>query len=241
MIQKYKKSDHHIRAVIYDFDGTFYYARRLRIWLLIKLIKSAISSPIQTYRALRIIQTYRNILEEIRYDEKVLSSTVEEHIHMKLTARKLKSTIDTVEPIITEWMEKQASNMIPHCIRKKTLQFIQRMHESQIKQGIYSDYPAIEKLKSIQMANHFHAVVWSGEQSVLSYKPSPKGFLKTAELLDCPPDEILYIGDRAEVDGQGAHQAGMHFTHVKKLTASIIALAKSDPQLCLNQLAGLAE
>jgi len=40
-------------------------------------------------------------------------------------------------------------------------------------------------------------------------KPSPRGFLRAAERWQIDPSEILVVGDRAEVDAQGAVAAGM--------------------------------
>ena len=42
-----------------------------------------------------------------------------------------------------------------------------------------------------------------------AFKPSPRGFLRACELWDLEPADVLFVGDRPEVDAAGAAAAGM--------------------------------
>ena len=47
------------------------------------------------------------------------------------------------------------------------------------------------------------------DPEVNAFKPHPQGFQVSARKWDLSVDEILYVGDRASVDGRGAQAAGM--------------------------------
>ena len=75
--------------------------------------------------------------------------------------------------------------------------------------GVYSDYPAEQKLAAMGVAVFMDLILYSGEPAVDVLKPHPKGFKLAAERLQLKPEEILYVGDRPEVDAAGAKAAGM--------------------------------
>jgi FMN phosphatase YigB (HAD superfamily) len=45
--------------------------------------------------------------------------------------------------------------------------------------------------------------------AINAFKPHPRGFEEACARLGLEPSEVLYVGDRAEVDGVGARAAGM--------------------------------
>jgi FMN phosphatase YigB (HAD superfamily) len=47
------------------------------------------------------------------------------------------------------------------------------------------------------------------DPDINAFKPHPKGFLHACARWGLPPAEVLYVGDRPEVDALGAVQAGM--------------------------------
>jgi FMN phosphatase YigB (HAD superfamily) len=47
------------------------------------------------------------------------------------------------------------------------------------------------------------------DPEINAFKPQPKGFLHACALWGLPPAEVLYVGDRPEVDAIGAVNAGM--------------------------------
>jgi FMN phosphatase YigB (HAD superfamily) len=47
------------------------------------------------------------------------------------------------------------------------------------------------------------------DPDINAFKPHPKGFLHACRHWGVPPEEVLYIGDRPEVDAVGAATASM--------------------------------
>jgi FMN phosphatase YigB (HAD superfamily) len=75
-----------------------------------------------------------------------------------------------------------------------------------LPQVVVSDHPAAEKLRALGLESAFAQVV---EGEALGWiKPSPRPFLRAAELLGIAPDALLHRGDREDSDGVGARAAG---------------------------------
>ncbi|WP_067821911.1 HAD family hydrolase [Nocardia inohanensis] len=65
------------------------------------------------------------------------------------------------------------------------------------------------KLQAVGLAAHFgEAVLCSSEFGVA--KPDPSIFHAGCELLGLPPEQVAYVGDRFDIDGIGARDAGLH-------------------------------
>ena len=71
------------------------------------------------------------------------------------------------------------------------------------------------KLAAVGLADAFDAVVWSDEHGREHRKPSPRPFLRAAELLGVAPADVVVIGDRPDKDVLGAHRAGMRAVRVR--------------------------
>lgn len=83
------------------------------------------------------------------------------------------------------------------------------LRERGYRLGVFSDYPAADKLKALGVMHYFNTVVSSQDRGVRGFKPHTNGFGIAASRLGLSPGEVLYIGDRMEVDGRGAIAAGM--------------------------------
>ncbi|SUD48871.1 Pyrimidine 5'-nucleotidase YjjG [Nocardia otitidiscaviarum] len=67
----------------------------------------------------------------------------------------------------------------------------------------------VGKLRTVGLLPHFgEAVLCSAEFG--TPKPRPDIFLAGCELLGLPPQQVAYVGDRWDVDGVGARDAGLH-------------------------------
>ena len=49
----------------------------------------------------------------------------------------------------------------------------------------------------------------STDKEINAFKPHPRGYLRACEEWGLQPQEVLYVGDRPEVDAKGAKAAGM--------------------------------
>jgi putative hydrolase of the HAD superfamily len=89
---------------------------------------------------------------------------------------------------------------------------------SRVPIGLVSDGdPSIQraKLAALGLADAFDAVVWSDELAGrAARKPHWLPFARALELLGTDPATTVFVGDRPEKDGVGAHRAGMRYVRV---------------------------
>ena len=71
-----------------------------------------------------------------------------------------------------------------------------------------SDYPTDAKLEALGVAPHFSLRLCTTDTSINAFKPHPRGFLLACGQWGLDPQEVLYVGDRPEIDGAGAAAAG---------------------------------
>jgi len=91
--------------------------------------------------------------------------------------------------------------------------------------GVFSDYPALGKLRALGLTAQVIVSATSAEVNRL--KPDPTGLLLAAGKLGLPAPECLFIGDQEAKDGECARRAGMPY----------LILASRDKN---HQLHGLA-
>jgi phosphoglycolate phosphatase/putative hydrolase of the HAD superfamily len=83
-----------------------------------------------------------------------------------------------------------------------------------IKIAIYSDYKAEDKLKAMGLKADL--VVSSTDSDIDRLKPDPAGLFHIVRQMNVLPQDCLFIGDRPELDGVCAEQAGMPCLIVEK-------------------------
>lgn len=81
-------------------------------------------------------------------------------------------------------------------------------HARGLKLAVLSDYEPGQKLANLGLDHLPWSAVLSTERFG-ALKPHPRGFQALASALELPPDEIVHIGDREELDVAGALGAGM--------------------------------
>jgi FMN phosphatase YigB (HAD superfamily) len=95
------------------------------------------------------------------------------------------------------------------CRRGGIERFLGYLASRGIPAGVFSDYPAREKLEALKLAEEISLVACATDAEINAFKPHPKGFVWSCERWGLEPSEVLYVGDRAEVDALGAANAGM--------------------------------
>ncbi|SHM98422.1 HAD family hydrolase [Streptomyces yunnanensis] len=89
------------------------------------------------------------------------------------------------------------------------------------------------KLTTLGIREHFEAVLCADG---LGYaKPAPEAFRGACVSLGLPPTEVLYVGDRLDVDGLGARDAGLAAVWLDR------AGAEEQPPPGVRRIRGLAE
>ena len=84
------------------------------------------------------------------------------------------------------------------------------------------------KLAALGLLERMPAFVASSEAG--SAKPEPAIFHAACELLELPPERVAYVGDRLDIDAQGARDAGLLGIWVDRLgEAEALARSGEDP------------
>ena len=94
---------------------------------------------------------------------------------------------------------------------------LKSLRENGVKLGLLSDFPPLKKIENLGIGGIWDAVLCS--EAVGRLKPDPLPFIKLAEALACPPEEILYVGNSFSYDVLGAKKTGMKTAWIRSRTA----------------------
>ena len=114
-----------------------------------------------------------------------------------------------LERLVTEWLYQRPLKYLRFCRRCGLETFCASLENKGIRLGVFSDYPVLDKLKRLGVAERMSVTLCATDPEVDAFKPYPKGFLHACTLWGLRPEEVLYVGDRPEVDAVGARNAGM--------------------------------
>lgn len=198
-----------IKAVIFDVDGTLYAQSKLRRRMLYDLLSYYALRPWQL-QELRILQRFR-VEREKRpgADEPDL-----ENAQYRWCTDNGRVPVDKIKQVVNHWMFQHPNQYLLKCVYPGTHSFFDMLRQQGIKIGIYSDYKAHDKLAAMKLVAD--VVVSSTDPEINRLKPAPHGLLQVAKRLGLEPIECLFIGDRQELDGACAEQAGMPYLIVDK-------------------------
>lgn len=93
------------------------------------------------------------------------------------------------------------------------------------------------KLAAVGLADAFEVVVISGE--VGHPKPDPRIFVEACRRLDLPPAAVAYVGDRPDIDAEGAAAAGLHGVWLDRTRAATAARPSSPTGPPVTVITGL--
>jgi putative hydrolase of the HAD superfamily len=194
-----------IRAVLFDLDGTLYRQRPMRVRMALELAAFMARRPIRGRVVAKVLAQYRRAQEVLRRDAE------NGHPRRQAAVAADRSGVAEVivDALVNEWMIDRPLKHLQRCQMAGLGELLSFLQARQIVTGVLSDYPATKKLKALGIADRFSLVLCASDSEVGAFKPSPIGFLTAAARWQIEPTEILYVGDRADVDAPGACAAGM--------------------------------
>ena len=197
-----------VRAVLFDLDGTLYHQAPLRLCMALELAALPLrASPASARRTWHAIRTFRRVREELRDLGAAEAPLV--RLQFERAAERARMGVDEVEAAVTEWIFRRPLKYLRSCRRGGIENLLEYLETRGIAAGVFSDYPAHEKLEALRLAGKISLVVCATDEAVNAFKPHPRGFLWCCERWGLEPEQVLYVGDRADVDGRGAANAGM--------------------------------
>jgi HAD superfamily hydrolase (TIGR01509 family) len=203
-----------VRGVVFDVDGTLYSQPALRLRMVMRLLASAALRPKKLMAEWKMVSRFRVAQEILRRRGNQSPDLAREQLRMAV--RKGGLDEEKVLNTVLYWMETVPLDHIPACARRNLPLLIEGLRRSGLKIGVFSDYPCEKKLRALGILPLVDAALCSTDESVGAFKPHPAGFRAAAERLGLDPAEVLYVGDRVEVDAEGAKAAGMKAAIVHK-------------------------
>jgi FMN phosphatase YigB (HAD superfamily) len=197
-----------VRAVLFDVDGTLYHQGPLRLCMAMELGALPLrASPASARRTWGVLRTFRRVREELR--GLGAADAPLERLQFERVAERLAMEVDEVEAVVSEWIFRRPLKYLRHCRRAGIDDLLGYLGTRRIPAGVFSDYPAREKLEALRVAERISLVACATDGEINAFKPHPRGFVWACRRWGLEPAEVLYVGDRAEVDAPGAARAGM--------------------------------
>ncbi len=192
------------RALLFDLDGTLYRQAPLRLRMAVELLVSPLRGPLAALRAARGVAVFRRTREELRGEEGDL-----ERLQYARAAERVGVDEAQLEAWVHEWIHERPLRHLGRLRAPGLEELLDALAERGVRAGIFSDYPARAKLEALGVDGRFDPMLCATDPEIDAFKPNPRGFLRACEIWGLAPAEVLYVGDRAEVDAEGARRAGM--------------------------------
>jgi HAD superfamily hydrolase (TIGR01549 family) len=171
----------------------------------LELLTLPLSGPGRAPRRLRALRAYRAAQEGLRAGPIAGSGRAQ----LEAAAGASGLPVAEVEVLVEEWMQSRPLKYLQFCRSAGLTALLDVLERTGVRAGILSDYPAEAKLRALGVLDRFRPVLCASDPDIDAFKPHPRGYLKACEVWGVPPSEVLFVGDRADVDAAGAAAAGM--------------------------------
>jgi FMN phosphatase YigB (HAD superfamily) len=188
-----------IRLVAFDVDGTLYRQRPLRLRMARDMVLHTVANC--DLNAVSVVSVYRRIRERLAADEVVDF----DRVLISETAKATSMSRECVHAIISEWIEARPLRYLKGCLFSGVAQLFAGLQHAGKKIGIFSDYPATEKLAAMGLTAHH--IVAASDVGLL--KPHASGLQSLMAAASATAGETVFIGDRADRDGVAGQRAGV--------------------------------
>ena len=198
-----------IDAVLLDVDGTLYRPGPVKRAMALRLLAAPLTGPWTPpfWAAWRIVWTFRRHREALR--EASPGTGLEERQYADV-ARVLGRDVDEVRAVVRRWILEAPLPVLRRLALPGLEELFRVLHGAGLRLGLLSDYPPAEKARALGVPMELvDAALCSTDGGIDVFKPHPLPFEEGARRLGLPPDRVLYVGDRPDMDGEGARRAGM--------------------------------
>lgn len=189
-----------IQLVVFDVDGTLYAQKPLRIRMLGALLLHTLVS--RSFETIQVLRHFRRIREDLGNEEVQNFETTLFERTSKVTG----TSPENIAQIVHEWIEVRPLAYLETCRYPGLKEVFQSLRTRGIKIGVFSDYPARQKLEAMNLEADF--VISAEEANVRVLKPNPLGLIQLIAKAKATPSTTLMIGDRIDRDGEAAVRAG---------------------------------
>jgi HAD superfamily hydrolase (TIGR01549 family) len=196
-----------LRGFLFDVDGTLYDQRPLRLLMALELARFALGHGRVALEAGRAIVAFRRTREDLRARGRPNESLQE----LQYTEAARRAGVDEarLRDVVEEWIFRRPLRHLRRCRRDGVEELFRLLRQRGLAVGVVSDYPCPPKLQALGLAEHVSVTVCATDPEVNAFKPHPAGLAHACRTWGMRPEEVLYVGDRPEVDGASAAAAGM--------------------------------
>lgn len=200
------------KAVIFDVDGTLYNQKKLRTLIAKKILLHYLIRP-HRFNDLEIIHHFRREREN-NHSKPVVDLAEEQYLW---AADKAGVPVSKVKEVIDLWIFQKPLQCLPACVYDGVRELFAHLAEHGIARIIFSDYPALDKIKA--MGLEADGFICATDSEINCLKPHPRGLEIIMKRWSLSPEQLLFIGDRDDRDGECARRAGVpYLLRVDKLT-----------------------
>lgn len=164
-------------------------------------------APWRVPRLWRVLAAFRDVREELR----ALGRAEAPLARLQFTHAAERAGVDAseVEHAVEEWIYRRPLKYLPRVMRQGTYEVMTALRGRGLAVGVFSDYPVADKLETMGLRQHVSLELDATDEAINAFKPHPRGLTTACERWELSPEEVLYVGDREDVDAQGASMAGM--------------------------------
>jgi HAD superfamily hydrolase (TIGR01549 family) len=208
------------KVVIFDVDGTLYNQLKLRLYMFKHIFFYLLINPTKI-NEIRIIHEFRR-QREIHSGEQLESVETAQYLW---AAERCNVDPDMVKELVNKWIYETPLRYLKKCRKSGVKKLFKKIQENDIKIAIFSDYPSINKMNSLNLKADL--IVSSTDPEIDVFKPNPKGLRYIVKALHCSISDAIFIGDRQDKDGECALNAGMPCVILPKFKLSSCVLLKN--------------
>ncbi len=192
-----KKIDNY-RLIIVDMDGTLYYQKPLRIYMLRQLIENILRNGLKGVKDALVIFRFRRLREKKGLTVEVACRELSEHYGC---------SYEYARAVIDEWIFRRPLKGISLFRDNILCDSLKALMKKECAVTVLSDYPAADKCRVLGLS--YITTFYSEQKEIGELKPSPKGIQYIMQIYRISnPEEVLVIGDRESRDGKSAILAG---------------------------------
>ena len=217
-----------LKGIAFDLDGTLYPNYRLNVRLLPFLLKEwRLLAAFGKARAIIRNQQEEN-LKNSQFSTlnsqssppdsqfSILNSQSFYNYQAELTAKILSADSELIKDKIERLIYRGWEPLFKKVkLFDGVIETLDALKKAGLKMGLMSDFPPETKIKYLGISDYWDVVHCSEDSGTL--KPHPLSFIKLADAMEMPPENILYVGNSHPYDIVGAGRAGMKTAWLKSI------------------------
>jgi phosphoglycolate phosphatase/putative hydrolase of the HAD superfamily len=198
-----------IKAFIFDVDGTLYQQSKLHKLIIIRMMKYFLTNPISAIEAIVSILSFRYALEKLRSMKSIDGLLTDKQLEIASNACFINR--NKIKHHIVRWMENEPFNLLHKVKYPFSDLFLSEAKKRGYKLAVLSDYPINNKLVALGWKYFFDMELSSQDININKLKPNPDGISHVIKKFGLTPEEVIYVGDRYNIDTETAYNAGVDF------------------------------